>query len=102
MSLTADTTFGPNDFWPTSGLGQKVVRPSAGQKWYGPKVVRAKVVRAKSGMGQKSTGQKSTGPKVDGPKVVIVVAHILQALSDRDPEATIMSINGIGAFDLIS
>ena len=30
------------------------------------------------------------------------VAHILQALSDRDPEATIMSIDGIGAFDLIS
>ena len=30
------------------------------------------------------------------------VARILQALSDRDPEATIMSIDGIGAFDLIS
>ena len=30
------------------------------------------------------------------------VAHILQALTDRDPEATIMSIDGIGAFDLIS
>ena len=30
------------------------------------------------------------------------VAHILQALSDRDPEVTIMSIDGIGAFDLIS
>ena len=30
------------------------------------------------------------------------VPHILQALSDRDPEATIMSIDGIGAFDLIS
>ena len=30
------------------------------------------------------------------------VAHILQALSDRDPEATIISIGGIGAFDLIS
>ena len=30
------------------------------------------------------------------------VAHILQALSDRDPEGTIMSIDGIGAFDLIS
>ena len=27
------------------------------------------------------------------------VAHILQALSDRDPGATIMSIDGIGAFD---
>ena len=30
------------------------------------------------------------------------VARILQALSDRDPEATITSIDGIGALDLIS
>ena len=30
------------------------------------------------------------------------VAHSLQALTDLDPRATVLSINGIGAFDLIS
>ena len=30
------------------------------------------------------------------------VAHALQALSESDPEATIVSIDGVSAFDLIS
>ena len=30
------------------------------------------------------------------------VAHILQALTDADPNATVVSVDGIGAFDLIS
>ena len=30
------------------------------------------------------------------------VAHILQTLTDLDPEATVMSIDGVGAYDLIS
>ena len=30
------------------------------------------------------------------------VAHVLQTLTDLDPEATIMSIDGVGAYDLIS
>ena len=30
------------------------------------------------------------------------VAHILQTLTDLDPETTIMSIDGVGAYDLIS
>ena len=30
------------------------------------------------------------------------VAHILQTFTDLDPEATIMSIDGVGAYDLIS
>ena len=30
------------------------------------------------------------------------VAHVLQTLTDLDPEATIMSIEGVGAYDLIS
>ena len=30
------------------------------------------------------------------------VAHILQVLSDADPDATVVSVDGIGAFDLIS
>ena len=30
------------------------------------------------------------------------VAHILQTLTDADSEATVVSIDGIGAFDLVS
>ena len=30
------------------------------------------------------------------------VAHILQVLTDADPNATVASVDGIGAFDLIS
>ena len=30
------------------------------------------------------------------------VAHVVQALTDLNPEATVVSIDGIGAFDLIS
>ena len=30
------------------------------------------------------------------------VAHVLQTLTDLDPEATILSIDGVGAYDLIS
>ena len=30
------------------------------------------------------------------------VAHILQVLTDADPDATVVSVDGIGAFDLIS
>ena len=30
------------------------------------------------------------------------IAHAVQALSDADPEATVLSVDGIGAFDLIS
>ena len=30
------------------------------------------------------------------------VAHVLQTLTDLDPEATVMSIDGVGAYDLIS
>ena len=30
------------------------------------------------------------------------VAHVLQALTDLDPKATILSIDGISAYDLIS
>ena len=30
------------------------------------------------------------------------VAHVLQTLTDVDPSATILSVNGIGAFDLLS
>ena len=30
------------------------------------------------------------------------IAHVLQALTELDPRATIMSIDGVGAFDLIS
>ena len=30
------------------------------------------------------------------------VAHILQTLTDLDPEAIVMSIDGVGAYDLIS
>ena len=30
------------------------------------------------------------------------VAHILQSLTDVDPEATVISIDGVGACDLIS
>ena len=32
----------------------------------------------------------------------ICVAHVLQALTDLDPEATILSIDGISAYELIS
>ena len=30
------------------------------------------------------------------------VAHVLQTLTDTDPEATVLSIDGVGAYDLIS
>ena len=30
------------------------------------------------------------------------IAHALQALTDADPSATVLSIDGIGAFDLVS
>ena len=30
------------------------------------------------------------------------VAHVLQTLTDLDPNATILSIDGVGAFDLVS
>ena len=30
------------------------------------------------------------------------VAHILQVLTDFDPDATVVSVDGVGAFDLIS
>ena len=30
------------------------------------------------------------------------IAHALQGLADLDPEATVMSVDGVGAFDLIS
>ena len=30
------------------------------------------------------------------------VAHVLQTLTDLDPEATVMSLDGVGAYDLIS
>ena len=30
------------------------------------------------------------------------IAHALQGLTDLDPEATVMSIGGVGAFDLVS
>ena len=30
------------------------------------------------------------------------VAHILQVLTDLDPNATVVSVDGIGAYDLIS
>ena len=30
------------------------------------------------------------------------VAHVLQTLTDTDPDATVMSIDGVGAYDLIS
>ena len=30
------------------------------------------------------------------------VAHILQCVTDEDPEATVISIDGVGAYDLIS
>ena len=30
------------------------------------------------------------------------VAHILQVLTDLDPDATVVSVDGVGAFDLIS
>ena len=30
------------------------------------------------------------------------VAHVLQTLTDTDPEATVLSIDGLGAYDLIS
>ena len=30
------------------------------------------------------------------------ISHVLQGLTDLDPEATVMSVNGVGAFDLIS
>ena len=30
------------------------------------------------------------------------IAYAVQALTDADPEATVLSIDGIGAFDLIS
>ena len=30
------------------------------------------------------------------------IAHALQGLTDLDPEATVMSVDGVGAFDLIS
>ena len=30
------------------------------------------------------------------------IAHAVQGLSDADPEATVVSVDGIGAFDLIS
>ena len=28
--------------------------------------------------------------------------HVIQTLTDVDPEATVLSVNGVGAFDLIS
>ena len=30
------------------------------------------------------------------------VAHILQSITDEDPDATVVSIDGVGAYDLIS
>ena len=30
------------------------------------------------------------------------IAHVVQALTDADPSATVLSIDGIGAFDLVS
>ena len=30
------------------------------------------------------------------------IAHVLQTLTDTDPNATVLSIDGIGAFDLVS
>ena len=30
------------------------------------------------------------------------ICHVLQGVTDLDPEATVMSVDGVGAFDLIS
>ena len=36
------------------------------------------------------------------PERAVSIAHVLQTLTDTDPNATVLSIDGIGAFDLVS
>ena len=49
-----------------------------------------------------SAADESCWPVLNTRNRCECIAHTVQALSDADPEATVLSVDGIGGFDLIS
>ena len=66
-------------------------------------VLRRLVARSRAGFGQQFQGShRTTNTPLTTRAGCESIAHVLQGLTDLDPQATVLSVGGVGAFDLIS